>query len=162
MKNMKSSDLAKLIGSIAICQGAGGIGSFFTAPKIQTWYTALEKPAFTPPNSVFMPVWITLYTLIGIAVFLIWRKGLHKQPVKTAFILFWIQLALSALWSVIFFGLESPFFGFMVIISLWVLVLITTIKFFRLSHIAGGLLIPYISWISVASVLNAWIWILNP
>ena len=162
MKPARRGSIGKLIGSIAACHGAGGIGSIFTTTKIATWYVDLEKPAFTPPNEVFLPVWLTLYTLMGIAIYLVWRKGLGVTDVKTAFILFWIQLGLNAIWSVVFFGFESILGGVIIIISLWVLVLITMIKFFKISRVAGGLLVPYLIWLSIASSLNTWIWVLNP
>lgn len=158
---MTRDDIGKLVGCIAVCFGAGGIGSAFTVVKIPTWYAALEKPAFTPPNAVFMPVWFTLYALMGVSVFLVWRKGLQTEGVKVPFILFWVQLALNALWSVVFFGNESILGGFVIILALGVILLITIIKFFKLSKVAGGLLIPYIVWIGIASSLNAGILMLN-
>ncbi len=155
-------NVGKLVGSIAACYGVGAIGSVFTVTKIPTWYTTLEKPAFTPPNAVFMPVWFTLYALMGVAVYLIWRKGLQTEGVKSAFVLFWVQLVLNALWSVVFFGYESLIGGFAIILALGIVLLITIIKFFKISKVAGGLLIPYIAWIGIASSLNAWVMILNP
>jgi tryptophan-rich sensory protein len=159
---MKSTDIYKLVISIVACQAAGGIGSIFTTPAISTWYAALEKPAFTPPNWVFAPVWITLYLLMGVAAFLVWRKGLNERGVKTALVIFLVQLILNALWSVVFFGLKSPMAGVILIVLLWIAILITIIRFFKLSHIAGGLLIPYIVWVSIAANLNVGIWMLNP
>ena len=159
---MKSGDIGKLVGSIAACEGAGGIGSAFTMAAIPTWYAALEKPAFTPPNSLFAPVWITLYLLMGIAVFLVWRKGLKTDGIKPAFIIFWAQLVLNILWSVVFFGLKSPLAGMVLIIILWFAILFTIIRFFKISKVAGGILIPYIVWVSIASYLNVGLWILNP
>ena len=159
---MKSKDIGKLVGSIVACEAAGGIGAIFTTPAIPTWYAALEKPAFTPPNAVFMPVWLTLYALMGIALYLIWRQGLQTEGVKPAFIIFWVQLVLNILWSALFFGLKSPLVGVIVILLLWLAVLLTIIKFFKVSRIAGGLLIPYIVWLSIASYLNVMVWILNP
>ena len=161
MESKKKVNIVRLIGSIAACHGAGGIGSIFTTPKIATWYAGLIKPDFAPPNAVFMPVWLTLYTLMGIAIYLVWRKGLDSEGVKTAFVLFWIQLGLNAIWSVVFFGQESIIGGAIIIIALWVVLLVTIIKFFKVSRVAGGLLIPYIAWISIASALNTWILVLN-
>lgn len=159
---MKSRDIGKLVGSIVACEGAGGIGSIFTMSAIPTWYAALDKPAFTPPNSVFGPVWVTLYLLMGVAIFLIWRRGLHERGVKPAFTIFWVQLVINVLWSVVFFGLKSPLGGMVLIIILWFMVLFTIIWFFKISKLAGGLLIPYIVWLSIASSLNVGVWILNP
>jgi len=161
MKEMKSRDIIKLIVSIAACQGAGLIGSLFTTAAIPTWYAGLQKPFFTPPNWLFAPAWITLYILMAVAAFLIWRKGLDQKGVRPALIIFLIQLVLNASWSIVFFGLESPFYGVVVIIALWITILLTMIKFFKLSTIAGALLTPYIAWVSFAAVLNVAIWILN-
>ena len=158
---MSGIDIVKLIVSIVACEGAGGIGAIFTTPAIPTWYVGLKKPAFTPPNSAFGPVWITLYLLMGIAVFLVWREGLNQEGVTTAFILFWVQLVLNVLWSIIFFGSKSLFGGMVVILILWVAILANIILFFGVSPIAGGLLIPYIIWVSIAANLNAQVWILN-
>jgi benzodiazapine receptor len=154
-------DIVKLVVSIVACEGAGGIGAIFTTPAIPTWYKSLKKPSFTPPNSAFGPVWITLYLLMGIAVFLVWREGLSQEGVIIAFIVFWVQLILNILWSVIFFGLRSLFGGMVVILLLWIAILVNIILFFGVSPIAGGLLIPYIIWVSIAANLNIQIWRLN-
>jgi benzodiazapine receptor len=154
-------DIIKLIVSIAACEGAGGIGAIFTTPAIATWYASLKKPTFTPPNSVFGPVWITLYLLMGIAVFLVWHEGLGQEGVTTAFIVFWIQLVLNILWSVIFFGLKSIIGGMITILLLWSVILVNIVVFFGVSPIAGGLLIPYLVWVTIAANLNVRVWILN-
>ena len=158
---MSGIDIVKLIVSIVACQGAGGIGAIFTTPAIPTWYAGLKKPAFTPPNYVFGPVWITLYLLMGIAVFLVWREGLSQEGVTLAFIVFRVQLVLNILWSVVFFGRKSILGGMLVILLLWIAILVNIIMFFGVSPIAGGLLIPYIIWVSIAANLNMQIWILN-
>ena len=158
---MSGIDIIKLIVSIVACEGAGGIGAIFTTPAIPTWYAGLKKPAFTPPNSAFGPVWITLYLLMGIAVFLVWREGLGQEGVTAAFIVFWIQLVLNILWSVVFFRRKSILGGMVVILLLWIAILVSIIMFFGVSPIAGGLLIPYIIWVSVAANLNVQVWILN-
>jgi benzodiazapine receptor len=161
MARLSKSEVGKLVGSIAACEGAGLIGAFFTTPSITTWYAALAKPSFTPPNWVFAPVWTSLYALMGVAVFLVWRRGLTQPSVKPVFILFWVQLVANLMWSIVFFGWHSILGGVILIICLWVLVLITMIKFFRLSRVAGGLLAPYLAWLSIASALNVWVAILN-
>ena len=158
---MSSEDIIKLIVCIIACQGAGGIGAFFTRKAISTWYATLKKPAFTPPNSVFAPVWITLYALMGIAAFFVWRGGLAQEGVRIAFIIFWVQLALNVLWSSIFFGRKSILGGMIVIFLLWAAILVTMIEFFGVSNVAGGLLVPYLIWVSIATNLNVRIWILN-
>jgi translocator protein len=158
---MNWTDVIKLIVSIVACEGAGGIGAIFTTPAISTWYAGLKKPGFTPPNSAFAPVWTSLYLLMGIAVFFVWRQGLDHDQARIAFIVFWVQLALNILWSVVFFGLKSPFGGVIMIIILWLAILATIILFFRVSIVAGALMIPYIIWVSIAANLNIQVWLLN-
>jgi benzodiazapine receptor len=155
------SDLLRLAVSIAVCQLAGFVGSVFTRISVGTWYAALKKPSFTPPNWVFSPVWITLFVLMGIAAFLVWNKGLSDQKVKTALGIFAVQLILNVLWSVMFFGLRSPLAGLIEIAVLWVAILLTILYFFKVSNTAGILLIPYFLWVSFAAVLNFSIWKLN-
>lgn len=158
---MSAGDIVKLVVSIVVCEGAGGIGAIFTTPAITTWYATLQKPAFTPPNPAFGPVWITLYLLMAIAAFLIWRMGLDTAGVKAALGLFLAQLIVNVVWSVVFFGQHSLLGGVILILVLWVLILVNIIRFFPLSAVAGGLLIPYIVWVSIASYLNIAIWKLN-
>lgn len=161
MKAFSGRDILRLIVSLVACQCAGLIGSAFTTAAIPTWYAALEKPFFTPPNWLFAPAWATLYLLIGIAAFVIWRRGLKQKGVKSALIVFTVQLVLNALWSIFFFGLKSPLAGVIVIIVLWIAILFTVLRFFRLSTVAGGLLLPYILWVTFAALLNISIWLLN-
>lgn len=158
---MRKKDLIKLIVSLLVCQLAGLVGSFFTAPSIPVWYASLNKPSFTPPNEVFSPVWIALFVLMGISLYLIWRKPLKEPQVKIALLIFFVQLALNTLWSIIFFGLKSPFLAFIEIIILWMVIFLTIMKFFKVSKLAGILLIPYILWVSFAAVLNFFLWSLN-
>jgi translocator protein len=158
---MSWPDVIKLIVSIILCEGAGGIGAIFTTPAISGWYKNLKKPAFTPPNAAFGPVWITLYLLMAIAVFFVWKQGFSQMGVTIAFIIFWVQLALNILWSVIFFGSKSLAGGVIVIILLWIAILVSIIAFFSVSLVAGLLLIPYILWVSIAANLNIQVWRLN-
>jgi len=145
---------------IVIAHLAGVIGSLFTTPNIETWYVFLEKPFFAPPNWLFAPAWITLYTLMGIAAFLVWRKR-NLQGAKPALWLYGVQLALNALWSVIFFGLRNPELAFIAIVVLWILILVVTVKFFKIEKIAGYLFVPYLLWVAFAAVLNFAVWQLN-
>ncbi len=162
MVNAKMGNIYKLVTSIVVCQLAGLIGGIFTAPAIPTWYAALQKPSFTPPNWLFAPAWTTLYLLMGIAAFAVWRNGLDSQRVKTALSYFLAQLLLNVLWSVAFFGLKSPLSGVLVIAGLWVAILVTILKFFGISRVAGILFLPYIMWVTFAAALNVSVWILNP
>jgi benzodiazapine receptor len=159
---IKAADIVKLVVSIVACQCAGLVGSVFTVSAIPTWYATLQKPPFTPPNWLFGPAWITLYLLMGIAAFIVWRRGLDKEGITKALVTFLVQLVLNALWSVIFFGFRSPFWGVVVIVALWIAILFTILKFFKISTAAGALLLPYILWVSFAAILNISIWLLNP
>jgi len=157
---MNYKDAIAALIAIIICQLAGIIGSFFTTSSVSTWYTTLVKPEFNPPGWVFGPVWITLYTLMGISLYLVWKKR-DKQNVTPALLVFFAQLVLNAIWSIIFFGLQSPFYAFIIIIFLWVLIAGSIYFFYKISKPAAYLLIPYILWVSFAAVLNFMIWILN-
>ena len=161
MDGERSRNILKLVISIVACQCAGLIGSIFTTPAIPTWYETLAKPSFTPPNWLFAPAWVTLYVLMGVAVFLVWRKGLGIKNVKAALITFLVQLVLNALWSALFFGAKSLVGGAVVIVLLWIAILFTILRFFKISTAAGGLLIPYILWVTFASALNISILALN-
>ena len=150
-----------LLVSIFVCQLAGVVGSAFTTPAIPTWYASLKKPFFTPPSWVFAPVWITLYTLMGISLYIVWKKGFSTRGAARAVNLFGIQLVLNTLWSAVFFGMQSPLYGFVVIVLLWIALIATIVTFYGISKAAGALLIPYFLWGSFASLLNFSILILN-
>ncbi len=155
----KGVDALRLLISIAVCFIAAFIGSYFTTPRIQTWYSTINKPFFNPPNWIFGPVWSILFLLMGISLFLVWRKAEGKG--NTAITLFLAQLVFNVLWSVSFFGFESPLLGFLVIIVLWALILGTIVSFARISRLAAYLQIPYILWVSFAAVLNLSLLLLN-
>lgn len=158
---MKFNDFLKLIFAVAIAETAGLVGSVFTRPAITSWYLGLTKPALNPPNWIFGPVWTTLYFLMGVAAFLVWRRGLKQKEVKTALVVFSIQLVLNTLWSIIFFGWHNPFWSFVEIIILWFAILGTIFAFYKISRPAAYLLLPYIFWVSFAVYLNYFIWALN-
>jgi len=151
----------KLALSIIICQLAGVVGSFFTTPAIPKWYSAIAKPFFTPPNWLFAPVWISLYFLMGISLFLVWRRKKEDSRVGQALLIFFVQLALNAFWSISFFGFRSPLMGFINIVFLWLAILWTMQKFLKISNLSGLLMLPYFLWVSFAAVLNFAILILN-
>lgn len=151
----------KIVAFIIICQMAGLIGSIFTFPSIPTWYASLNKPSFSPPNWLFGPVWITLYTLMGISAYIIWEKGIKKKEIKVAIGLFSAQLILNSIWSFLFFGLQNPLFAFVEICILWIFILATIISFFRIDRKAAYLMVPYILWVSFALILNYSIYLLN-
>ncbi|MBU0570696.1 MAG: tryptophan-rich sensory protein [Candidatus Omnitrophica bacterium] len=152
---------AKLIISIVLCQVAGIVGSLFTRQSVDTWYININKPFFNPPDSVFAPVWIILYLLMGVSLFIFWRKGQNTRQSKIAISAFMLQLILNVLWSFAFFGCRSPLAGLIVIVLLWVAILLTIVSFLKISRIASILLSPYLLWVSFAAVLNAAIFVLN-
>jgi benzodiazapine receptor len=154
--------IVRLVIAILIPLVAGFLGSIFTMPSIPTWYAAINKPAWNPPNWIFGPVWTILFILMGIALWLIWEKGLDKIQVRTAVNIFSAQLVLNIVWSLLFFGLHSPLWAFIEIIALWLMILWTIIAFYRLDKTAGLILIPYILWVSFASFLNFTVMRLNP
>jgi len=162
MERTRVRDIVEAVVAVLICQGAGLIGSVATFPSIPTWYASLEKPFFNPPNWLFGPVWTTLYALMGISAFLVWRKGIRDRQVKVALGIFVAQLILNSLWSIVFFGLHSLLGGLIVILPLWVAILLSIVTFYRISKTAGVLLIPYILWVSFATLLNFSLWQLNP
>jgi benzodiazapine receptor len=162
MNSITLRELARLILCIAICQLAGIIGSVFTASSVTTWYTTLVKPWFTPPGFVISAVWIALFALMGLSLFLIWRKGISSADSKIALGVFAAQLLANVLWSYAFFGLQSPLAGVVVIVVLWLLILQSILRFWPISKDAALLLVPYIIWVSFAAFLNYTFLRLNP
>jgi translocator protein len=158
---VRGKDIFKLVFSIVVCEGAGLLGSVFTTSNIPTWYATLNKPFFTPPSWLFAPAWGTLYLLMAIAAFMVWRKGLDESPVRRGMAAFLVQLVLNILWSVVFFGLKSPLSGLIVIILLWLVILSTILKFGRVSRAAAWVMVPYLFWVTFATALNAGILALN-
>jgi benzodiazapine receptor len=154
-------DFKKLVASIVLCQLAGIVGSVFTFTAIGSWYANLAKPELNPPNWVFGPVWTTLFLLMGIALYLVWEKGLSKKENKLAVKVFGLQLGLNVLWSILFFGLKNPFFAFVEIIFLWLAIAASAVLFWRISKTAGVLLVPYLLWVSFAAYLNFMVFVLN-
>ncbi len=154
-------DIRPLAVSIAICQAAGAMGAVVTARSIPTWYRGLRQPQEAPPNWVFGPVWTTLYTLMGVAAYLVWRRGPQDRRVQAALGVFGLQLTLNLLWSVVFFGARSTGGGLAVILALWAAIQASIWKFSKVSLAAGLLLVPYQAWVSFASYLNYRLWQLN-
>ena len=149
-----------LVVSLVICFAAAGIGGAVTTPKIGTWYATLAKPSWNPPNWIFGPVWSALYFCMAIAAWLVWRQG-GFSVAAVPLTLFGVQLALNVFWSCIFFGLRSPGLAFLEVLVLWAAIGATTVTFWQRSMVAGILFVPYLAWVSFASVLNCVIWRLN-
>lgn len=144
---------------LGICLGAGAAGAALTAVSVGDWYQTLEKPEWTPPDRVFGPVWTTLFVLMALAAWLVWRR--EVPPRRTALALFAVQLALNIAWSGLFFTLRSPGLAFAEILLLWCAIASTLWAFWRISRPAGLLLTPYLLWVSYAAALNLAIWRIN-
>ncbi len=159
---MEINNFFRLFAAIALAECAGIIGAIFTRPAIAGWYASLQKPLLNPPAWIFGPVWILLYALMGIALFLVWKNktGPAKRHAKAVGI-FFVQLALNFLWSIIFFGLRNPGAAFIEIIILWTTIIVTIALFHKISKLAAWLLVPYILWVSFAGYLNFAIWMIN-
>ncbi|MFA5246845.1 MAG: TspO/MBR family protein [Candidatus Micrarchaeia archaeon] len=158
---LKGKQLWMFAASLAVVFIAALIGSIFTIASIPTWYAQLAKPAFTPPSWVFGPAWTVLYVLMAVSFFLVWEKGFKGSNRNVAIGVYGLQLCLNVLWSVVFFGMRSPLSGLFVIALLWLSIAATIAVFWRISKTASWLLVPYILWVSFASVLNYYVWILN-
>lgn len=139
----------------------GGVSGFFTATGVESWYQTINKPSWNPPNWVFAPVWTTLYIMMGVALFLVWKSDSSEILKRTAITLFTIQLFLNFLWSFIFFGQQEIGWALVEIIAMWLFILLTIFAFANVSKLAAWLLVPYISWVSFATILNYTIWKLN-
>lgn len=157
----KTKTVLGIIVATSLCLTIGGISGYITQAAIPIWYAGLEKPFFTPPNWLFGPVWSTLYVLMGIAAGLVWAKGSHHRWVKIALIHFAAQLIVNALWSIVFFGLKSPFIALLVIVLLLFLIPRTIRLFLIVEKTAAYLLYPYLAWVCYASLLNLGIVYLN-
>ena len=147
---------------IVICLLVGFLSSFATQSSVNDWYLTLNKPSFNPPNAIFAPVWTILYIMMGTAAGIVWSKGFHHIWVKTALYHFGFQLLLNALWSIVFFGLKSPFWALIVILGLLSMIMLTIRWFKVVSKPAAYLMIPYLAWVCFAALLNYKIWELNP
>jgi len=159
-RTMTRMKIVKLVSSILLCQMAGVIGSLFVMPSLP-WYDTLAKPSWAPSGTVISIIWTTLFTLMGISLYLVWMKGIRTGSARLPLSVFGIQLAVNVAWNYFFFGLQSPLFGLIVILILWVLIAVNIVAFARISRVAGALLIPYIIWVSIAATANYYLLILN-
>jgi benzodiazapine receptor len=149
-----------LVGFVAACLAIGALGAAVTAPAIATWYPILAKPSFNPPNWIFGPVWTGLYVLMAVAAWLVWRRA-GATHARTALLLFVLQLALNSAWSLLFFGLHRIDLALIDIVLLLGAIVATMLAFYRHRPVAAWLLVPYLAWVSFATVLNLAIWRLN-
>lgn len=156
----KSIQIAGLIGWLAISYITAAIGGAASV-KAGSFFSEMVRPSWAPPGWLFGPVWTVLYTLMGISAWLVWRTA-GFQTAKVALILFFVQLLFNGLWSWLFFRWHMGLLSFLDIVILWGFIVATLVAFWRISPLAGGLLIPYLLWISFAVVLNFTLWRLNP
>ncbi len=149
-----------LLGVVATCLAVGGIGAAVTANSVAIWYPTLIKPSFNPPNGLFAPVWTALYVMMAVAAWLVWRRD-GWRGARRALSLFAIQLALNCIWSLLFFGLRRADLALIEIVLLLATIVATALAFRQHSPPAALLLVPYLAWVSFATVLNTAIWRLN-
>jgi translocator protein len=157
---MKKSDIVKLIVSLVLPLGIGAISGIFTTDAIPGWYETLTKPSFNPPNWVFAPVWTTLYFLMGISLFLIWKQGASKER-NRAIIVFMVQLILNFCWSFLFFYFHRIGLALVEIILVWLSIFSMILLFYRIKPVAAYINIPYLLWVTFATILNAAYYYLN-
>ena len=147
---------------VIICLAVGYLSGMVTRASITTWYPTLVKPSFNPPNWIFAPVWTSLYVMMGVAAGLIWNQiTTQKSAVTKALQFFTIQLILNALWSYLFFGLHNLVLATIEVVLLWLMIFETYSQFAKINKTASYLMLPYLAWVSFASVLTASIWWLN-
>jgi len=157
---MKFNPIAFII-NIAIPLAIGALGAFFTASSVNTWYVGLAKPSFNPPNSIFAPVWTTLFILIGIAAYLVWQKRHTIKSFPRTVAIYFIQLVLNLMWSFVFFYTHQIGVAVFECLFLLLMVIVNAITFYKIDKLAGLLYIPYILWVSFATVLTYSIYTLN-
>lgn len=157
---MANSNLYKLVISLVVTVGLGSLGGIFTISEIPNWYAGLQKPSFNPPNWIFGPVWSLLYILMGISFYLVWKQNPSSER-NIGLILFAVQFLLNFFWSIIFFKQHQLGWALVEIITMWISIFFTILQFGKISSTASWLMVPYISWVSFATLLNAAIWNLN-
>jgi tryptophan-rich sensory protein len=158
---MKTLSFFRLVLAVGLCLAVGAVGSLATAPKIPTWYAGLTKPGWTPPDAVFPIAWTTLYVLMAVALWRLWQLHAPSPARRRAVLLWFAQLALNALWSPVFFGMEAPGAALVIVVVLWLAIAATIFACARIDRMAAWLLVPYLAWVSYATALNAAIVVLN-
>ncbi len=151
----------KLLICIIICQAVGLSAGYLTNTQNNVWYDNIVKPSWNPPGYLFGPVWTILYLLMGISLWIIWKSNAPEHKKLNAELVFAAQLFLNFWWTIIFFKFQAPELAFAEILLMIILILITIFKFAEISRTAAWLLVPYISWVCFAAILNYNLWILN-
>ena len=155
---MNAKDILALVGFVGLCLVVGGVSGYLTLGGVRDWFPTLVKPSFNPPNWIFGPVWTLLYIMMGVAAWMVWRQG---GDINLALWLFFIQLSLNFLWSLLFFNFHRIDLALIEIAALWISIAATLTAFWQIDLRAGLLLVPYLAWVSFASILNAAFWRLN-
>ena len=147
-----------LLVALLCCFGTSAVGGLLTATSVSGWYLQLSRPSWNPPGWLFGPVWTTLYAMMAVSVWLVWRASDKPERAITVFA---IQLGLNLLWSALFFGLRSPGLALLEILLLLGMIVLTIVEFARWHRLAAALLVPYLLWTSFATALNGAIYWLN-
>jgi len=150
----------KLLVSLILPIGLGAIAGLFTTQEIAGWYASLNKPSFNPPSNLFGPVWTALYILMGVSMFLIWNTP-KTQLRQKALAIFGIQLFLNFWWSILFFSFHAVLLSLVDILVMWLLIIYMISLFKKIKPVAAYLQVPYLLWVTFATVLNMCIWYLN-
>jgi benzodiazapine receptor len=153
-------DIRGLVIAVVATEAVGGASALAAGGDFRSYFDALRKPPLTPPPAAFGPAWTMLYLLMGVAAWLVWRRGVNEQS-AAALSFFVAQIVLNALWSIVFFGGHKVGWALLEIALLWMMILATLTAFWRVRPLAGALLLPYLAWVSFATYLNAGIWRLN-
>jgi translocator protein len=157
---MNNTQIVKLVLSVLLPLGLGAIAGMFTAQAVPEWYASLNRPSFNPPNWIFGPVWTSLYILLGIAFFLIWKQDASRLR-NLAILVFMLQLILNFGWSFIFFYFNLIGIALIEIVVLWLSIIVMLILFYQIKPLAAYLNIPYLVWVTFATILNAGYYFLN-
>lgn len=155
-------DLLGLAGFVVLCLAVSGIGGAVTGTSVDSWYRGLRKPSFNPPDWVFAPVWTTLYVLMAVAAWRVWRRGAAMAGRRLALTVFGIQLGLNLAWSFLFFGFRRIDLALVEIVFLLTTIVVCASLFWRIDRWAGRLFVPYALWVAFATALNTSLWWLNP
>jgi translocator protein len=160
-KFLDMNNIFKLILSVIIPVAVGATSGFFTVTGVNSWYQTINIPSWNPPSRIFGPVWTILYVMMGIALFFVWKADIQGEFKKKAITFFAVQLLLNFFWSIIFFDQHQIGWALAEMIVLWIFILFTIFAFARINTAAAWLLVPYISWVSFAAILNYTIWKIN-
>jgi len=151
---MGLKSITRLALSLLLCLSVGIVEGLVTRPEIATWYAGLAKPSWTPPPLVFPIAWTALYILMAISFWRLWDRENRSAARTTAMMWFWIQLALNALWSPVFFGWHGTRTALVIIVGLLIAIAATMIAAARVERAAAWLLAPYLLWVAYATTIN--------